>query len=335
MHSLLTAVMRIPRVTRLWLVAAGLFVLLVHDGLSRMDAVADTKALMDIQTIPISTPCESKNAVVTLLSSANSGSVQHYFQGARMLLYQMLHNNQTRFTEQVCVVALVDSTYPADLRQQLQTEGATIVQVPHITPRWLQSHVLKRWTQNLDKLHAFRLVQYEKILMLDTDIAVVKTLEGIFEDPATRPADSDVPWLAATCDNKHQTWPSTHCERFNAGFVVFKPSLSNLRRYSSIVTRIGNDIVYARLPYLWTSRAEARDLLEVDQSLWNTVHQKGGKWAWSKLDPHFHTCWPRLIHYEQGVRALHDKYWKLKDPRLQPIFDGVRDAMRAYWQGTA
>ena len=42
----------------------------------------------------------------------------------------------------------------------------------------------ERWMRVMDKLHVFELVDFKKILLLDTDIVIVKPLDTIFDEAA-------------------------------------------------------------------------------------------------------------------------------------------------------
>jgi hypothetical protein len=42
----------------------------------------------------------------------------------------------------------------------------------------------------MDKLHVFELGEYEKVLLLDTDIVVTQRLDSIFDDPAAAAAEN-------------------------------------------------------------------------------------------------------------------------------------------------
>lgn len=76
---------------------------------------------------------------------------------------------------------------------------------------------------SLTKLHAFRLVQYEKVIFLDADTLVLRRLSHLFESPHSFSAAPD------------QGWP----DAFNSGVMVLEPSQESFDGLIDMMKRKG------------------------------------------------------------------------------------------------
>ena len=107
-----------------------------------------------------------------------------YFQGARVLTYQLIRSPTTRTNNSIPLLVLCTRDVSKRKRDQLKREGATIVLVEKLTAEWAVA-ATPRWVDNLAKLRLFQLTEYSKICFIDADILVTAPLDGVFFDEAT------------------------------------------------------------------------------------------------------------------------------------------------------
>ena len=69
-------------------------------------------------------------------------------------------------------------------RRRLEADGAKVIVVEKLALDWVK--VRKQWQDVLTKLRLFELVQYDKILFLDSDTLITKRMDNIFDDPAAQ-----------------------------------------------------------------------------------------------------------------------------------------------------
>lgn len=278
-------------------------------------------------TVPLA---HSKYAYCTFLSpdtQATGNSLDnedHYFTGTRMLIYQLLHDPVTRTTSSIPVIVLVTTDVPQSTRDRLTKDGATVVEVSPLSFDWIKPG-RERWMRVMDKLHVFELVEFEKILLLDTDIIILKPLDAIFDEAA-----ADVlPNLgkAAQIHADEAPQPPTYlmagigdsskAKGLNAGFVLLRPSLEIYHHYLSIAA------IEGRFDGAWP-----------EQDLWNYVHSPDGNMPWKPIPPHWTANSPTYQDYENGISSVHEKYWRCEwDQKLRAVLLKSRFEMEGYWKG--
>ncbi|KAH9864539.1 hypothetical protein J1614_010474 [Plenodomus biglobosus] len=155
-----------------------------------------------------------------------------------MLMYQLLHNPETRTNTSIDVVVLVQKDVPQTNRDQLRQEGAIVKEVEEVKIDWIKPR-RERWAHAMTKLRVYQLVEYEKVLLLDGDVVVTERLDAIFDDPAaqvlenlgvaSKVMDDEAPQpssyvMAGNCGplGIGHTWPGVRGDRINAGFVIIQ-----------------------------------------------------------------------------------------------------------------
>ena len=231
-----------------------------------------------------------------------------YFVATRMLIYQLLHDPATRTNNSIPFLVLVTEDIPDRKRQRLIADGATIVPVSKISFDWIQAS-RKRWRDVMAKLHLFNLTQYQRILFLDSDILVVKRMDGIFEDPAARvqhnrnkpenaPVDEGVQpatYVFAGVSGQggyDHPYPGRKGRAANAGFILLQPSKDLFQYYLKV----------AAIPDRFDSKYP-------EQNLWIYLHRREGNMPWQQLDPTWNVNWATMNDYKHGVASLHTKWW--------------------------
>lgn len=295
----------------------------------------------------------SKNAFVVFLNANPSTESQgdgkqralmdelrhedHYFTGVRMLMYQLLHNPETRTNTSIDFVVLVQKDVPQKNRKQLTMEGAIVKEVEDVKFDWIKPG-RDRWAHVMTKLRVFQLVEYEKVLLLDCDIVVTQRLDAIFDDPAAQVAenlgdtekimDDEAPQpstylMAGNCGptpaRPEGLWPGFRGNRLNAGFVILQPSEKMYQHQYSVAS------IEGRFPGG-----------SPEQDLWNYVYSRDRNMPWKQLDPIWTVNSPIYNDYVQGVKSIHEKYWAThvqKDPELRDVLLSSRWKMQGFYQG--
>ncbi|KAL9076999.1 MAG: hypothetical protein Q9161_000632 [Pseudevernia consocians] len=164
-----------------------------------------------------------------------------------------------------------------------------------------------RWRDILTKLRAFELYEFEKVLLLDSDMLLVDRLDDIFADPATdllapnltlaRPDEGPLPsryMISAQIiinDTTH-SYPPVGAPYFSAGFFLGHPNAEMVKYYESLM--------------------QVRDRFStelVEQDFLNYAHRKEGPMPWQDFDYRWTTTWPSIVEYKIGAKSLHEKWW--------------------------
>jgi hypothetical protein len=285
---------------------------------------------------------QSKYAYAVFLDDYSSGpdkddlTTGPYFLGVRMLIYQLLHDPETRGNGTVPFLVLVHKGYSPVKRRRLELDGAQILEVPEVKwPDWMSAKGLvknPRWRGVLSKLHILRQTQYDKILILDADIVILKAIDDIFLTPETAIAynrNLTNAQVANVTRDDEGIQPSSYMlagfmektkndlPDFNAGFVVLHPSQDLFDHHMKVLQCAGRfDPSYP------------------EQNLWNYIHRKSGNLPWAML-PELYAAYPNEQRLKAGLRAMHWKWWGAH-PTALPIRDmGLRsrNKMEGYWNG--
>lgn len=265
------------------------------------------------------------------VDSAGLGGEDHYLVGTRMLIYQTLYDPETRTKNNIPFVVLVAHDVPQHDRDILTKDGAIVIEVPPIKIDWIKPG-RDRWAQVMDKLHVFKLTQYEKVLLFDCDIVIVKPLDDIFEDPAatvlqnlgkqdkirddesTQPSEYLMAGNSGPSEIEHP-YPAPRGNRLNAGFVLLKPSIQMFDHYMSVAS------IEGRFPGG-----------SPEQDLWNYVHRRDGNMPWKQVNPDWTVNTPIYNDYAHGVASFHEKYWKCdRDTKLRDVLIRSRWKMEGYF----
>lgn len=279
----------------------------------------------------------SKNAYCTFLTPGEpepgtKTEEDHYFIGVRMLIYQLLHDPATRSNTSIPFVVLVSKDVPQWQRDRLLKDGAHVLEVEPLDFGWVKPG-RKRWARVMDKLHIFTLTQFDKVLLLDTDVVVARRLDGVFADPATETlanrgqpdriaadeASQPTQYMFAANSgpyNPIHVYPTRRGGKINAGFVVVRPDLAMFQHYKSVAAI--KDRFNPSSP---------------EQNLMNYIHRRDGNMPWTQLDPDWTTNCPNDSDLQGGVASFHEKYWTYsKDKNLRDMMWRSRWNMEGFWE---
>jgi hypothetical protein len=107
--------------------------------------------------------------------------------GARTILYQLLHAPETQLPDGIPVVVLVTPEVEGHKRHRLQADGATVVPVDHIKTQI--PITVPHWVNTMTKLRLFdpEVLPYEKVLLIDTSMALLRPIDALFHDSGMQP----------------------------------------------------------------------------------------------------------------------------------------------------
>ncbi|KAF2096726.1 nucleotide-diphospho-sugar transferase, partial [Rhizodiscina lignyota] len=283
-----------------------------------------------------------KLAYVTFLSSSQPDwwtgwipFIEHdkYFTATRILAYQFLHAPTTRTRRRIPFVVMVTSDVEQRKRRRLEQDGARVVEVEDFEIDGEIFHPgSPRWKHDMTKLRINDLTDYSRLLFLDCDMIITRSMDAIFDEPSTQLRDSDasVPekhppsrqyiFSAVTHATRNHTFPPTEKNGgfwdpiyFNSGFLVLRPDAEMLKYY---VPNLSSDRFSWRFP---------------QQNFLNFAHRGDGAVPWQRLPTHWNIVFPNLEDYEAGVASLHDKWWSPYDKRLKEKFMAVKRDMEDYY----
>ena len=234
-----------------------------------------------------------------------------YYIGTRVLVHQLLHNPETRTNTSIPVVILATPDVRQHRIDRLIKDGADVRVVEKIDPpEWSPNKAGQaRWADAYAKLRTFQLVEFEKVLFMDSDMLVVKRMDGIFDDPSTAiltpktdVAKEDEGALPpkymvaaqAAFERREHSYPPGPSDSgdLSSGFYVCHPSLEIFDYYMRIM-KIPNRL---RIDSL-------------DQDLMHYAHRRNGPMPWTDVEYTWTSTWPSMKEYKMGAHSLHEKFW--------------------------
>ena len=268
---------------------------------------------------------QKKEKLAYVIFLADNGSKDEnleddrYLQAIRVLVWQLKHKPETRTKHDVVVMVAPGVTQSR--RDRLNKDGAIIYPVELLHTKndtWITFDV-PRWSEVLTKLRIWEMTQYSRILMLDGDSMLLKSLDGVFDDPnaqllQTKEVDNYTPFPGEASLPKtyllaslSEVWDSSHdfppkegtglklVGMFNAGFFLMAPSLDAFNYYKSLL-----DI------------PQSFDPKFPEQNLMNKVHEWSGPMPWREVDYKWNIRYPNENDFANGLVSMHEKWWEQK-----------------------
>ncbi|WVW80266.1 hypothetical protein I302_102244 [Kwoniella bestiolae CBS 10118] len=268
---------------------------------------------------PIRQKEKKKEAYVTFLSSITDPA---YLLSTRLLIYQLLHDplnlDSTRSRD---IVVVLTPEISQDVEALLMREGATIERVELLDGLDLPEQVNDHWRDQYTKLNIFNLTSYERVLYLDNDVLLLKSLEDIWHSDG-----SDLPsGLGGVGENSKRLMRNTDLripppegldveekDYLNAGFMLIRPDEGLFEELRGVR---GYDTFY------------------MEQALINHYFDWEGEHPWTALDYKFVSHFPRSSDIEEGYHSLHAKMWKDPVPQaVRQIWEQAVERMEEHWR---
>lgn len=292
-------------------------------------------------------PTESKYAYATLMTgkSKDEEAAEIYFTAARMLTYQLLHAPETRsnfirapeskHNASIPFIIMVTKLVPEEKRSRLRKDGAIVLEIEDIDAS-LINITNPQWAECFDKLRAWELVQFDRIVFTDLDMILQRPIDGIFNDPATatqktlqaidsQDGESPIPSEYVFAGLPQAGWTHSfppklydypNIEYLNAGLIILKPDIQLFKYYQSLL----------KLPDRFNPEFP-------EQNLWNYAHRRDGNMPWMELNYTWSTQYPRDWDVEGGVAMLHDKWYKPWDDSAshKVLYSSWESRMREFY----
>ncbi|TID26770.1 Copper-transporting ATPase [Venturia nashicola] len=263
-----------------------------------------------------------------------------YFTAARVLAYQFLRHESTKTNLNIPFIVLVAPHVTAEKQKILADEGATVIPVDLLEPdaetNWIRPGE-ERFIDQFTKLRLWTLTQYERILYLDADMLLMKSLDGIWDEPVanqisqTLPSDIESRYDDLLPENYTMVgvsdsgaaihpFPPLMTHQLNGGFFLMRPSLQLYQYYVKLLNT----------PYSFDSGL-------MEQSLLNLAHNYRSRMPWVHFPPgKWNVNWPSWRDVEGGAATLHDKFWSAGnaawiDRRLVEMWWRRQGEMEGFW----
>ncbi|KAI9761308.1 MAG: hypothetical protein M4579_001098 [Chaenotheca gracillima] len=262
-----------------------------------------------------------------------------YFIATRILVWQLLHDKDTRTNSSIPVLVMCTPDVSQDRVDRLAKDGAQIVQVEFVKngASWLKPG-RDRWVSIMSKLRLWEFTQYSRILYMDGDMMLKRSLDGVFEDPAaqtfntldnvtettgkiTVPENYIFAGIGEVENEKHKYPPDwsdfKNQGRFNGGFFLLGPSRQMFEYYMSIL-----------------DTPNSFDSTYMEQTLLNHAHSLNGSMPWKELSSTWNIRAPTMNDLKKGVASVHDKWWKTPkyDPKIAEWFKTIRWRMEGFYE---
>ena len=275
-------------------------------------------------------------AVVTFLSTRDeedSTEEDAFFIATRTMAYKLLYDPVTGTRQGIPFLVMVTPSVALWKREQLTKDGAHVFEVDFIPISDAMKQGEKRWIDQYTKLRLWELTAFDRLLYIDSDMLILKCLDGIFDDPAAHPVnlisveglpddelDAPEKYLLAGVDDVYgpnNPIPRPPSDSFNAGFFLLQPSTEMFAKYHRVMH--------------YYDRYQKN---QMEQGLLNYVHRLNGNLPWQRLTPgKWSVTWPNINDWNYGVATLHDKFWgPNRDSKLKELWEQDRDSMFEYFK---
>jgi alpha-N-acetylglucosamine transferase len=283
---------------------------------------------------PVELPAQ-RRAYVTFFSTRieNDTLNDPYFTAVRTLSYQILRHPETRTQLDIPFLVLVPPHVSNYKRQVLAAEGATVVPIELLLPT---NNTFKpgesRWEDQFCKLRLFEMTQYDRVLYLDTDMLLTRSLDGIWDEPVAQEVQQ-TRTNSSMIQPDEAPLPTTYVftgvydagpvatNNINGGFWLVRPDTVLFTYYRSLMNIEGR-----------------YDTTFMEQSMLNYAHRREGNMPWTPFPKRkWNTNWPSEKDLKDGCASLHDKFWSPDnagwiDRKLVELWWRMQGNMEGYWR---
>jgi hypothetical protein len=183
----------------------------------------------------------SRSGAAGLGAVSTSTSAATRFQWALLLtLVRSIRRHELCVRDFVLLLG-VDVGVPAPIRDALGALSVTIVRIEPLDPS----------IPPLDHLHAWRLMQYRRVVVLDSDMLAVRSLDGLLEETRRFPAGQLIMGHHAY-DKAQRACGLQVGQRANGGLLVLRPYL---RQFEEALLYVQRGLACGRPPSTFHGRA--------------------------------------------------------------------------------
>jgi alpha-N-acetylglucosamine transferase len=284
---------------------------------------------------------QSKDAVAVILCEnhldvdQNNTHSDVYFRALRVLHYQFRYANNTRYSDSTVPFIVLTTPQVAENKKAiLRREGAIVIPVDNVDPGWADVQ-WPNWAQMFSKLEVWKLTQFSRILLIDSDIFLLRSLDGIFDDPGATP---QIPTNKPKVGNTEMIpLPQKYLiggikdrgigidDYMNGGFFMLAPSIEMYNYMRAVLAT----------PHSFEPRFQ-------EQAMLNVIHWQKGAMPWKSLDKKWNTNWATVQDWNDGIVSVHAHWWDtnmlgcdpspvLNDPVLATQWYRVLGHMEAFF----
>ncbi|KIV87697.1 hypothetical protein PV11_03227 [Exophiala sideris] len=259
-----------------------------------------------------------------------------YFTAARVLTYQLLHHPDTRTTNNYPLLVLTPHHVDAHKTDVLEREGATVIRTDVLNAEndWVHP-ARESWAEQFTKLRLFTMTEYERILFIDLDMLLTRSMDPIFDEDVVRniahtrsrdtkddeaPLPEDYVFVGvADAGGPHDEKPSQG-DYVNGGFWLMRPDTVLYDHYVSVMNTPGRF-----------------DDSVMEQGLLNYAHRSDGPMP-HRMFPvgKWNINWPSYGDVQRGAASVHDKFWDPDnadwiDRKLVEMWWRMQGEMEGFW----
>ncbi len=187
----------------------------------------------------------AKNAYITVITN------ESYFNGLKVLL-KSIRKSHTNIPFYVLMPIETDTKF----KNQVEDLGVFVLESEgiYIDKNFEQTNLYQAWNQTFFKLNIMKLIQFDKLVYIDSDMIVLRNLDKLFQKPS----------LSATVSGKamHPEWTE-----FNSGLMVIEPDYNEFEKLVAIIPDAiqrrqklglgyGDQDVFNELYYNWNELTE-------------------------------------------------------------------------------
>lgn len=132
-----------------------------------------------------------RRAYASFLSTNTSwDELDHYYTAMRTVVYKLLRDPETGTRIGTEFVVMVNDDVKQEKIDQLEKDGAIVRHFEDICNEWAHPST-ERWVDQVTKLRLWEMTEWDRMLYIDADMIVLKSLDGIWLDPAALPQKND------------------------------------------------------------------------------------------------------------------------------------------------
>lgn len=166
----------------------------------------------------------SNNSYVTVLSTAN------YLEGT-LALAESLKQTKTNYP----LTVLITDEISRQVEEELKRFGINVirknkVEIPEVIKQKNNRGNFSHWSNTFDKLLLFELVEFDKLVYLDSDMFVRKNIDELFEKEN----------MSATVDRSCGPVIDLNNLKLTSGTLVIKPTIGMLDKFMHILSEIAD-----------------------------------------------------------------------------------------------